>query len=187
MNFKNAIKHFNLITHHKWIVFKLCCKIGMPWRGLLHDLSKYSPTEFREGMKYYVGDYSPITEARRKKGYSEAWLHHRGRNKHHIEYWVDYGAPEVTPIIPYPYAGEMICDKLAAGIVYQGKKWTKEYELAYWKEEKKKIEINPRMEKFITTVMTEVAKNGIDKTLTKNNIKKLYKNIVNHEKQLLTK
>ena len=54
MNFKNAVKHFKLITHHKWVVFKLCCKIGEPWRGFWHDISKYSPTEFMESIKYYV-------------------------------------------------------------------------------------------------------------------------------------
>lgn len=175
MKLKNAIKHFNLITHHKWIVFKLCCKVGKPWRGLLHDMSKYSPTEFLESAKYYVGSHSPITEAKKDKGYSEAWLHHKGRNKHHSEYWVDYNAPEVAPIIPYPYAVEMICDKLAAGIVYEGKKWTKEYELEYWNKEKEKIEAHPKMKDFITAVMTEVAEQGIDKTLTKKNIKQLYK------------
>lgn len=175
MKIRNAIKHFNLITHHRWIVFKLCCKIGLPWRGLWHDLSKYSWTEFGESMKYYVGDYSPITEAKNDIGYSKAWLHHKGRNKHHFEYWVDHEAPNVTPIMPYPYAGEMICDKLAASIVYQGKAWTKEYELQYWNErERDKKEVNPKIRDFVTAVMTEVAQKGIDKTLTKKNIKYLY-------------
>lgn len=175
MEIKKVIKHFNLITYHKWIVFRLCCKIGIPWRGLVHDLSKYSPTEFKEGIKYYVGTYSPITEEKQDKGYSVAWLHHKGRNKHHVEYWVDHYAPIITPIIPYKYAAEMICDKLSASIVYEGKKWTKESELAYWEEkEKNRNEMNPKIRDFVTAVMTEVAKNGIDKTLTKKNIKQLY-------------
>ena len=118
MLFKNIVKHFCLITHHKWVVFKLCCRIGEPWRGITHDLSKYSPTEFFESVKYYVGTHSPITEAKRDKGYSVAWLHHKGRNKHHSEYWEDEFAPEPTPVMPYKYAAEMICDKIAAGIIY---------------------------------------------------------------------
>ncbi len=174
MNLKNVIKHFNLITYHKWIVFKLCCKIGEPWRGLVHDLSKYSITEFREGVKYYAGDHSPITEEKKKRGYSTAWLHHKGRNKHHTEYWVDHMAPDSTPVIPYKYAAEMICDKLAAGIVYQGEKWTQEYQLSYWEKEKERLEMNPRIQEFVTSVLTQVAKQGIDKTLTKKNIKNLY-------------
>ncbi len=175
MKFKNVIKHFKLITHHKWVVLKLCCKIGEPWRGLVHDLSKYSPTEFWESANYYVGDHSPITEAKKDKGYSEAWLHHRGRNKHHTHYWVDHDAPETTPVMPYPYAAEMICDKLAAGMIYQGKEWTKEFELSYWEErEKDKLEMNPKVRDFITAVFIQVAEQGIDATLTKKNIRGLY-------------
>lgn len=175
MKLVNVAKHFVLITHHKWVVFKLCCKIGEPWRGFMHDFSKYSPTEFWESAKYYVGEYSPITEAKKDKGYSEAWLHHKGRNRHHAEYWVDHRAPEVTPIIPYPYAAEMVCDKIAAGIIYEGKKWTKEYELEYWKKETEKIEINPKIKEFITAVLAQLAEEGIDKTLTKKNIREKYK------------
>lgn len=171
---KNVIKHFLLITHHKWVVFKLCCKIGEPWRGLLHDLSKYSPTEFIESVKYYVGTHSPITEAKKDKGYSEAWLHHKGRNKHHSEYWIDYDAKLITPIMPYKYAAEMICDKIAAGMTYKGKEWTKEYELEYWNKEKEVIKINPKIADFVTEVLEQVAKNGIDKTLTKSNIRGIY-------------
>lgn len=176
MKFKNVIKHFKLITHHKWVVFKLCCKVGEPWRGFMHDISKYSPTEFWESVNYYVGDHSPITEAKKDKGYSEAWLHHRGRNKHHTHYWVDHDAPDAMPIMPYSYAAEMICDKLAAGMIYQGKNWTKEFELSYWEErEKDKLEMNPKLRDFITAVFIQVAEKGIDVTLTKQNIRSLYK------------
>ena len=175
MNLKNVSKHFKLVIHHKWIVFKLCCKIGEPWRGFWHDFSKFSPTEFCESAKYYVGTHSPITEAKKKKGYSEAWLHHKGRNKHHLEYWVDETAPNKTPLIPYKYAAEMICDKIAAGMVYQGKNWTKEYQLSYWEKERKKVRANEKTQEFIENIFVQLAKNGIDKTLTKNNIRETYK------------
>lgn len=177
MYLRNIVKHFKLITHHKWVVFKLCCKIGEPWRGFMHDWSKYSWTEFREGIKYYVGTHSPITEAKKDKGYSEAWLHHKGRNKHHAEYWVDETAPNSTPVIPYKYVTEMICDKLAAGIIYQGKNWTKEYQLSYYEKEREKYKnrINSKTDKFIKAVLTEVAKQGIDKTLAKKNMESIYK------------
>lgn len=174
MILKNAIKHIKLITYHKWVVFKLCCKIGEPWRGFLHDFSKYSPTEFFESIKYYTGTHSPITEARKDKGYSEAWLHHKGRNKHHSEYWIDEASPNVTPVMPYKYAAEMLCDKLAAGIVYEGKKWTKEYELEYWNKEKNFIRVNDKIKDFITSALEDVAKDGIEKVLTKKNIKEKY-------------
>ena len=174
MKLKNIFKHFGLITHHKWVVFKLCCKVGEPWRGFMHDFSKYSPTEFNESIKYYVGTHSPIIEAKKDKGYSDAWLHHKGRNKHHPEYWVDNTAPDSTPIIPYKYAVEMICDKIAAGIIYEGKKWRKEYELEYWKKEKDNVIMNNKMKEFITVMLTELSEKGLDKTLTKENIKEKY-------------
>ena len=73
MYLKNAVKHFKLITNHKWIVFKLCCKVGEPWRGFWHDISKYSPTEFGESIKYYVGTHSPITEAKKEDNTVITW------------------------------------------------------------------------------------------------------------------
>ena len=175
MNFKNMFKHLKLITHHKWVVFKLCCKIGEPWRGLVHDLSKYSPTEFGESIKYYSGKHSPITEARLDKGYSEAWLHHKGRNKHHTEYWIDNETSDKMLVMPYKYAAEMVCDMLAAGIVYEGKNWTKESELAYWNREKQIKQVNPKIKEFIT----QVAEKGIVEVLTKKNIKSQYDKCVN--------
>lgn len=157
MYLKNIVGHFMVITRHKWVVFKLCCKVGQPWRGLVHDLSKYSPTEFWEGVKYFNGKHSPITDCKKAEGYSKAWLHHKGRNKHHTDYWVDLSAPDKTPIIPYPYVAEMICDKLAAGIIYKGKEWTKEYELQYWLNERDKTLVNDQVEALITEVFTQVS------------------------------
>ncbi len=175
MKIRNIIGHFKTITKHKWEVFKLTVKAGIPIRGLLHDLSKYSYTEFSESVKYYQGGKrSPIPVAREEKGYSEAWLHHKGRNKHHFEYWYDIDAKE-PPIIPFKYSVEMICDKLAAGMVYQGKNWTKEFELKYWNEkEKDKPIINEKMREFVTEVFTDVSIEGIDKVISKKNLRRIY-------------
>lgn len=183
MYLKNIVGHFMVITRHKWVVFKLCCKVGQPWRGLVHDLSKYSPTEFWEEVKYFNGKHSPITDAKKDKGYSQAWLHHKGRNKHHTDYWVDLSAPDKTPIIPYQYVAEMLCDKLAAGMVYKGKDWTKEYELDYWLNERDKTLVNDQVEALITEFLTQVSKDGIDKVLTKKNVKALYKKYCSPERR----
>ena len=172
---KNVIKHFCLITRHRWLVFKLCCRIGLPWRGLLHDLSKYSPTEFLESIRYYEGTRSPIMGAKEEKGYSKAWLHHKGRNKHHSEYWIDLNAPQKAPIMPYKYLAEMLCDKLAAGLIYQGKNWTKGYQLEYWKKEREKVLINENIKELVTDFLVQVSKDGIEKTLTRKNVQELYK------------
>ena len=85
--------HFKTITKHKLMVMHYCFRIGLYKQGLLHDLSKYTPSEFLVGCKYYQGDVSPNNAEGKDKGYSSAWLHHKGRNKHHMEYWIDYGVP----------------------------------------------------------------------------------------------
>ena len=117
-------RHLHTINKHRFAVFKLCCKVGIPFRGLVHDLSKYSFEEFFESVKYYTdGNYSPIIDAKKDKGYSRAWLHHKGRNKHHFEYWTDYNpkTKKVEPVeMPYRYVAEMFCDRVAASKIYNG-------------------------------------------------------------------
>ena len=73
-------KHFKTITYHRYLVMKGCFKVGLYYQGLTHDLSKYSPTEFWVGAKYYQGNRSPNNAEREDIGYSSAWLHHKGRN-----------------------------------------------------------------------------------------------------------
>ena len=172
---KNIIGHTKTIVKHRWIVFKLACKAGIPWRGFVHDLSKFSPTEFWEGVKYFVGTHSPITEAKKDKGYSEAWLHHKGRNKHHPEYWVDYDVDPLVPVIPYKYAVEKVCDDLSAGIVYNGKNWTQDVEYNYYMKQREVVLINPKIDNFLIDVYSQVKDNGIEKTINKKNLKLLYK------------
>ncbi len=172
---KNIIKHTSLVLKHKWYVLIYCTKLGMPIRGLKHDMSKFSPIEFWESVKYYNGHVSPLDVSRDKNGYSRAWLHHKGRNKHHPEYWVDINALEITPIIPYKYVAEMICDKLSANKVYNGKNWTWSSELEYWNKEKQVIQINKHTEEMLTEVFEQVAREGIEPVLKKANIKALYK------------
>lgn len=174
MKLRNIIGHFKVVTKHRWIVFKLCVKVGEPWRGLVHDLSKYSLTEFLEGVHYFNGKHSPIMDCKREKGYSKAWLHHFGRNKHHAEYWVDETAPTPYPIIPYPYVAEMICDKIATGMVYNGKDFTNQTEIEYWRKEKEKIKINPQVSNVITDILEQVGENGIKEVITKKNVRKTY-------------
>ena len=174
MYLKNIIGHFKVITKHRWVVFKLCCKVGQPWRGLVHDLSKYSPTEFWEGVKYFNGKHSPITDCKKAEGYSKAWLHHKGRNKHHPEYWVDWALPQKAIIMPYKYAVEMVCDKMAAGIVYNGKDWKQDTQIKYYMKERETSIVHPQIDKFLLEIFTQVSEQGIDKTLTKKNIREVY-------------
>ena len=131
-------KHFCTITRHKYLVMKYCFRVGLYKQGLLHDLSKYSPTEFLVGCKYYQGNRSPNNAEREKKGYSSAWLHHKGRNKHHYEYWIDYGLEPGQGLcgmrMPDRYIYEMFLDRIAASKIYKKEKYTDRSPLEYYRK-----------------------------------------------------
>ena len=139
----NVWGHFKTITSHKLLVMKYCYKVGLYRQGLLHDLSKYSPTEFLVGAKYYQGTRSPNNAEREETGLSTSWLHHKGRNKHHFEYWVDYGigAEHVLAGMPMPrkYIAEMIMDRISASRVYSPQGYTDASPLAYYEKGKEKL------------------------------------------------
>lgn len=176
----NVFKHFHLINKHRWYVFLYSIKAGIPFRGFIHDLSKYSPIEFFESVKYYNGSRSPIHYAKLEKGYSEAWLHHKGRNKHHFEYWEDVNKNgRFGAFIPYKYAVECICDKLSAGRVYNGKKFNLDQPLEYWNRVDKKsvIQIHPGIAEFIETILSEISDHGINDILNSKHLKEVYNKI----------
>ncbi len=125
----SIIKHFATITKHKCMVMKSCFRVGLYRQGLLHDLSKYSFEEFMIGANYYQGKRSPNDAEREEHGYSSAWLHHKGRNKHHYEYWMDYSVisinEKIVPVeMPIKYVIEMFLDRVAASKVYEKEKYT---------------------------------------------------------------
>ena len=177
----NVFRHIKTVMTHKFYVFIFACKAGIPFRGLVHDMSKFSPSEFFESVKYYQGNGSLISAAKKENGYSKAWLHHKGRNKHHWQYWYDSQTYDKTPIIPYKYTVEMICDTLAAGKTYKGNNWTKEYQLSYWNKERKTVKMNDKIQNILTEVYTQVASEGINKTLNRHNLKKLYDKYINNK------
>ena len=128
--------HFKTITKHKLMVMHYCFRIGLYKQGLLHDLSKYTPSEFLVGCKYYQGNRSPNNAEREDTGVSTAWLHHKGRNKHHYEYWIDYGLegePMLTGMkMPKKYVVEMLMDRIAASKIYMKDKYTDTSPLEYY-------------------------------------------------------
>lgn len=124
------IKHIKIINKHRWVVFKWCCKLGISFRGLIHDLSKYSPKELSI-CKYYTGNRSPHDNARDELGYSPSWLYHRNRNKHHWEYWIDSFEKMNAVKMPYKYVLEMFADFIGAGQVYEKDKWNCRKPLEY--------------------------------------------------------
>ena len=129
-----AWNHFMTITHHKFIVMRECFQVGLYKQGILHDLSKFSWTEFKVGCKYYQGNRSPNNAERETTGMSLAWLHHKGRNKHHYEYWIDYGdRGGLTGMkMPKRYVVEMFMDRVAASKIYLKKRYTDQAPREYY-------------------------------------------------------
>ena len=155
IQFKNVIAHFRKICTHKYWVARYCFKCGLYWQGLTHDLSKFSPVEFWESVKYYQGTSSPITAAKKDQGYSLAWQHHKGRNPHHYEYWTDrYDDGTVALQMPYKYATELICDWLGAARAYLGDEFSYTGEWNWWmnKIQNDHPKINPMTANYITVV-----------------------------------
>ena len=161
------IGHFRTITKHRHAVIRNGRRAGILWQGLRHDLSKYSPTEFIPGVKYYVGTRSPNALERADKGYSAAWLHHKGRNKHHFEYWSDYNPVErrVGPVkMPLRYVIEMVCDRMAASKIYLGDKYTDASALEYFVHGKTHRVIHPETSDLCERLLTMLANEGEEKT-----------------------
>ena len=162
MRFKMA-RHFWTILKHKHHVFLNCIKCGIPWRGFVHDFSKFSPTEFFQSAHHFIGTSSPVYEQRKENDLvSTIALHHTGRNKHHWEYWVDFHRGNlIISMFPYKYAVEYFCDMIAASKVYGGKSFKRENVINYWNEKKEKYYyIHPKMIEFVTWALQEYADNG---------------------------
>lgn len=162
----NRIKHFKVITRHKWAVFKECCHCGIPWRGFMHDWSKYSHIEFSASTRYFqAGKKSPINAEKREKGYSLAWQHHQNHNPHHWEYWIDFdreGKPRACKI-PYKYVVEMVCDWIGAGKVYSKTKWTRKEPLTHYRHHRKGRHFHPETEALCVLFLRAIAFEGLRK------------------------
>lgn len=159
-----AWEHFKTITHHRHLVMRGCFAVGLYKQGLLHDLSKYSWVEFSVGAKYFQGDKSPNNAEREDTGVSKAWLHHKGRNKHHFEYWIDYGLDadhHMTGMkMPVNYVVEMYVDRVAACKNYQKEKYTDTSALEYYEKGKGKYMMHPETEALLEDMLTHLARHG---------------------------
>lgn len=160
-------QHFKTITRHRWLVMTGCFRVGLYWQGLVHDLSKYSPTEFRMGARYFQGNRSPNDAEREDKGYSEAWMHHKGRNRHHYEYWTDLnrqtGNYESIPV-PRKYLVEMVMDRRAACKVYQGNNYGDDSALAYFERGRERTRLHPDTRRQLQYILTMLAEQGEKET-----------------------
>lgn len=161
----HPIKHFRTITEHRRLVRQFCFRLGLYRQGMMHDLSKYSPVEFWRGAYYFQGDRSPNDAERRETGVSRAWLHHKGKNKHHFEYWIDYIINEDGSVgfggnkMPKRYVAEMFCDRVAACKIYGKDKYTDSAAYDYYMRAKPWTMIHPEtgaeLEKMLLVLKEE--------------------------------
>ena len=160
--------HLSTINHHKRLVLRYCFKLGLYRQGLCHDLSKYSPAEFWAGVKYFQGDHSPNEAEREEKGYSAAWLHHKGRNNHHLEYWIDYapGAQHAMAGMRMPerYVAEMVCDRIAASRTYLKDAYTDRAPWEYYERSRSHYLLHPETRALLERLLAMLRDEGEDKT-----------------------
>lgn len=161
--------HLSTINHHKRLVMQYCFRLGLYRQGLMHDLSKYNPAEFCAGVKYYQGNRSPNDAQRRALGYSPAWLHHKGRNKHHLEYWLDYNIAkggEITGMeMPVKYVAEMLCDRIAACKVYLKDDYTDAAAWDYYAKGRDRYLLHENTRALLEQMLLLVKEKGEDEAL----------------------
>ena len=160
------LNHLRTVIRHRREVRKLCFKCGLYWQGIIHDLSKFSPTEFINGVKFYTGKGSPHLGERDAYGYSKAWLHHKGRNKHHAEYWQDIRPNGKTEPITMPmnYLVEMICDRIAASKIYLKEAYTDAAPLRYYESHKDENQFNNETRELLEFILAYLYEHGEEKT-----------------------
>lgn len=164
----HIIKHFVTITRHRFKVCKYCFMAGLYRQGLTHDLSKYSPSEFIAGARFYQGNMSPQVKERVVLGYSAAWLHHKGRNKHHFEYWIDFAPDKERGLIgnkmPLRYLVEMVMDRIAASKVYKGKDYTDASPWEYYSRSRDYVVMHPETKAMLEKLLLMLKDQGEKKT-----------------------
>jgi hypothetical protein len=128
-----------------------CFKCGLIWQGLTHDLSKFSPTEFIPGSIYYTGDRSPIDTEKMICGYSDAWQHHKGRNRHHWAYWTEFREGKLIILkMPPEYVLEMLCDWISVSKTRnEGSPWHINILKNYYNDHKEYMLLHPNTKTYI--------------------------------------
>ncbi len=183
LKLSNIIKHIKTVTRHRALVCRHCFRAGIYLQGLTHDLSKFSPEEFWVSCRMYQGTRSPNEAERELKGYSSAWIHHKGVNKHHFEHWTDYNpvTKKVEPVkMPIEYVIEMFCDRVAASKVYMGKNYNDNSPLEYFERAKGRRVIHPETSDLLEKLLIMLAEEGEDYTFAyirrhMKNLKRLYR------------
>lgn len=174
-----AWKHFCTITRHKLLVMRGCFSVGLYRQGLMHDMTKYGYTEFWLGCKYYLGTESPHNGERRAYGYSLAWLHHKGCNKHHMEYWTDCSINKDEGIIgikmPKKYVVEMFVDRVSASKNYLREQYADGSPWEYYDRNKGYYIMHPDTRALLESLLWRLKEQGEKNTFSyiKNTVLKI--------------
>ena len=157
--------HLATVHHHHALVRKYCFRCGLYWQGLVHDLSKYSPQEFIPSVRYFQGNRSPYAYEKELYGIAPGWLHHKGHNKHHWEYWTDCIKGRWVPMeMPEKYIVESFCDRIAASKTYKKEAYTNDAPLAYFQRVREGGLLAKRTERELEGMLTMLAEKGEDET-----------------------
>lgn len=101
-------------------------------------------------------------------GFSKAWLHHKGRNKHHFEYWIDVSKNKEAGLVgnkmPLQYVIEMVMDRIAACRVYKGKDYTDGAPWEYYEKTRRFITIHPETRALLERLLWMLKKKGKKRT-----------------------
>lgn len=166
---EKTLGHLRTVLTHKTLVAEGCFQVGLFYQGICHDLSKFSPVEFWQGVRYYqYGKQSPNNGERLAKGYSEAWIHHKGHNRHHYEHWNDYnieaakrGDNPVCPVqMPRKYVAEMLMDRIAASKTYMKDKYTDASPYEYYMHGKAGMLMHPETAREISGMLKILKSRG---------------------------
>lgn len=161
--------HLKTILHHKRLVRSYCFRAGLYRQGITHDWSKYHPVEFWNGVRYYQdGKRSPNFGEKAGHGYSSAWLHHKGRNRHHFEYWIDFTLDPSQGLqgmpMPTRYVLEMFCDRVAASKNYNREHYDDSFALAYYEKNKDHYILHKNTKALLEQLLQMLAREGEEKT-----------------------
>ncbi len=154
---QGILGNLKYLIRHKWFVFIECCKEGIIWRGIVHDISKILPTEFFpyanhdfDAERDETGYYKPTDTGDKK--FDFAWLLHQKRNRHHWQWWIlpeDNGGVKVLEM-PIKYRKEMVCDWRGAGKAQKNGVET----ITWYEANKHKMQLGEKTRKWIENKIT---------------------------------
>ncbi len=157
--------HLHTVLKHQSLVRRHCFKCGLYRQGLMHDISKFTPSELLPSIRYYQGYRSPYNYEKELKGYSLGWLHHKGHNLHHWEYWYDQINGKWVPVkMPYHYLIESVCDRIAACKTYKGDDYKQSDALNYFLNTQGRKYMHRETADEMERILRMVAERGEDET-----------------------